>query len=109
MGQGISKVTKDELIQAISKRYQDATRSEKGRILDEFIKLTHYHRKHAIRVLNRERLVEERERFELVVGFTVKQYVRHFLQSGRLRIASVGKDFEQLCQITFNPWSDMDT
>jgi len=30
MGQGISKVTKDELIQAISKRYQDATRSEKG-------------------------------------------------------------------------------
>ena len=60
MGQGISKVTKDELIQAISKRYQDATRSEKGRILDEFIKLTHYHRKHAIRVLNRERPVEER-------------------------------------------------
>jgi len=40
MGQSISKVTEREIIKAISKRYRDATRSEKGRILDEFVKLT---------------------------------------------------------------------
>src|SRR5690606_16123290 len=42
-----------ELIEAIASRYHAATRVEKKTILDEFIKVTGYHRKHAIRSLKR--------------------------------------------------------
>ena len=38
-----------ELIEAIAGRYQTAGRIEKKKILDEFIKVTGFHRKHAIR------------------------------------------------------------
>ncbi|SUA50194.1 Uncharacterised protein [Oligella ureolytica] len=44
--------TRKELITALSKRYKSASRSDKSRILDEFIALTDYHRKHAIRILS---------------------------------------------------------
>ena len=43
--------TRRELIQAIAGRYHSAPRSEKKKILDEFIKVTGFHRKHAIRAL----------------------------------------------------------
>ena len=36
----------------LTERYQRSTPAERGRILDEFVALTGYHRKHAIRVLN---------------------------------------------------------
>ena len=42
-----------ELIQAIAERYHAAGRTQKKQILDEFIKVTGYHRKHAIRALRR--------------------------------------------------------
>lgn len=45
--------TKRELIEAISGRYHAAARIEKKKILDEFIKVTGFHRKHAIRALKR--------------------------------------------------------
>jgi hypothetical protein len=48
----ISTATRQELVQAISGRYRAVSADEKGRILDEFVALTGYHRKHAIRVLN---------------------------------------------------------
>ena len=41
-----------ELVAAVIERYQRSTLAERGRILDEFVALTGYHRKHAIRVLN---------------------------------------------------------
>ena len=41
-----------ELVAAVTERYQRSTQAERGRILDEFVALTGYHRKHAIRVLN---------------------------------------------------------
>ena len=43
--------TRKELIEAVGARYRDAATSEKGTILDEFVALTGYHRKHATRVL----------------------------------------------------------
>jgi hypothetical protein len=43
--------TRDELITAVSRRYGEAGRIERGRILDEFVAVTGYHRKHAMRVL----------------------------------------------------------
>jgi hypothetical protein len=47
----VSAQSKREYVQAIYQRYRRARRPEKQRILDEFCKVTTYHRKHAIRVL----------------------------------------------------------
>jgi hypothetical protein len=43
--------TRRELIGAIGQRYRSSSADERRRILDEFVRLTGYHRKHAIRVL----------------------------------------------------------
>jgi len=46
--------TRRELIEAVGERYRGSGRDEKHQILDEFLKVTGYNRKHAIRVLRRE-------------------------------------------------------
>ena len=43
--------TKAELVAAIGGRYRASSRTEKVKILDEFVAVTGYHRKHAIRLL----------------------------------------------------------
>lgn len=40
-----------ELLRAVAERYRLATRTQRKTILDEFVSVTGYHRKHAIRVL----------------------------------------------------------
>jgi hypothetical protein len=52
----ISMATRDELILAIADRYREAERAQKARILDEFVVITGYHRKHAMRLLRSGRL-----------------------------------------------------
>ena len=47
----VSMVTRDELVAATVERYGKGRRSQKGRILDEFVAITGFHRKHAMRVL----------------------------------------------------------
>jgi hypothetical protein len=50
--------TRAELVAAITARYRSSNRQERTRILDEFVAVTGYHRKHAIRLLRtRERRV----------------------------------------------------
>jgi hypothetical protein len=56
----VSAKTREELVQAVGERYRDAESRAKGRILDEFVQLTGFHRKHAIRVLNAESCVRTR-------------------------------------------------
>lgn len=51
MKKGLSMGTRKELTAAIRLRYQEASRADKGRILDEFVKTTGYHRKHALRLM----------------------------------------------------------
>ena len=51
--------TRRELIGAVTARYHAGTRSEKKDILDEFLKITGFHRKHAIRVLKKTRAIPE--------------------------------------------------
>ena len=51
MHEGISKQSIQELTAAVQKRYQWASKKDKTRILDEFVAMTGYHRKHAIRLL----------------------------------------------------------
>ena len=46
--------TRKELIEALRLRYRSAAFSDRVKILDEFVALTSYHRKHAIRVLRGE-------------------------------------------------------
>lgn len=71
--------TRKELIESIGARYREAGSSEKSAILDEFVAVTGYHRKHAIRVLGsraqaappprqpRHRLYDEAVRQALIV------------------------------------------
>jgi hypothetical protein len=47
----VSMATKAELVGAIGDRYRAGSRAERGKILDEFVAVTGYHRKHAIRLL----------------------------------------------------------
>jgi len=51
MARRISMATRTELVEAIIERYRSSCRADKQRILDEFVAVTGYHRKHAIRVL----------------------------------------------------------
>ena len=47
----VSMATKAELVAAIGDRYRAGARTERSKILDEFVAVTGYHRKHAIRLL----------------------------------------------------------
>src|SRR5512135_2109813 len=49
----VSMAMRDELLEAVGKRYRQGGRGEKTRILDEFAVVTGYHRKHAMRLLRR--------------------------------------------------------
>src|SRR3954453_11691625 len=55
MRRRLSMEARRELIEAVGERYRKAERTEKKQILDEFVELAGFHRKHAIRVLRRER------------------------------------------------------
>ncbi len=43
--------TRAELVEALGERYRKADRRSKGRVLDEFVAVTGFHRKHAMRLL----------------------------------------------------------
>jgi hypothetical protein len=49
----LSRATRRELKQAIGERYRAAARWARRQILDQFTRVTGYHRKHALRMLNR--------------------------------------------------------
>ena len=49
----ISGVTRTEVLRAIRNRYKSASKKDKSRMLDEFVALVGYHRKHAVRLLRR--------------------------------------------------------
>ena len=61
MGGGISKMAKQELVATIRDRYQQSSKKEKGRILDEFTAITGHHRKHGIRLLSQTVAEEDKQ------------------------------------------------
>ena len=50
MAKKVSAETRQDLLQAIRERYRAGTKDERVRILDEFVAVTGYHRKHVIRL-----------------------------------------------------------
>ena len=50
----LSMGTRDELVAAVGVRYRGASREEKGRILEEFVAVSGYCRKHSARLLHRD-------------------------------------------------------
>lgn len=56
----VSRTARRELVRAVAERYGASTKVEKARILDEFVAIAGYHRKHAIRLLTAG--VDTRER-----------------------------------------------
>lgn len=62
----ISMATRSELVGAIIDRYRSCSRLNKQQILDEFVAVTGYHRKHAIRVLGRRETKPPRDRRQAI-------------------------------------------
>jgi hypothetical protein len=62
MRRPVSSETRRELSDAIAERYRAADRRSKKAILDEFVKVTGYHRKHAIRIMNGKQVEGRRNR-----------------------------------------------
>ncbi|MDQ3257577.1 MAG: transposase [Acidobacteriota bacterium] len=60
MSRPIGLKTRRELTAAIVKRYEAAGRPGKKAILDEFVKVTGYHRKHAIRILSGKQTTQQK-------------------------------------------------
>ena len=61
MGTKMTHSARAELTNAVRRRYSAATGAEKRKILDEFIAVTGYHEKSAIRALNAEPTVKKRQ------------------------------------------------
>lgn len=58
----MTRVSLEELVDALRPRYLQASQQEKTRILDEFVAITGYHRKAAIRLLRKGRKRGSRDR-----------------------------------------------
>ena len=55
----VSMATREELVQAVRGRYGSARRPEKAQILNEFVAVTGFHRKHAMRLLRAQAVPED--------------------------------------------------
>jgi hypothetical protein len=51
MARRISMATRNELVTALAERYARSSKAERSVILDEFVAVSGYHPKHAIRLL----------------------------------------------------------
>jgi len=68
----VSKQARKELVDALHERYVQGSKTERGKILNEFTKVSGYHRKHAIRVLGTQ--AESAERIVVAVGSGKRVY-----------------------------------
>jgi len=83
----MSKRSRDEMVKRIHPRYLQANKAEKGRILNEFVTTTGYHRKHAIRLLKHgvsQRRRERRGRKRVYTGETVRALAKVWEVAGRI-------------------------
>jgi len=74
--------TRRELKEAIGQRYRAAGRWERRQILDEFTRVTGYHRKHALRVLNRPFVPQPRRPRKCIYDEAVRQGLALLWEAG---------------------------
>ena len=80
--------TRRELIDAVAARYRAAGRNQKKEILDEFVKVTGFHRKHAIRALKKSVRAERPE---------ARQRVRIYGEAVRAALTIVWEAADRIC------------
>jgi hypothetical protein len=103
----ISKQSRQELTDAIRKRYAGASKQGKSKILDEFVSLTGYHRKHAIRLLTsqeKESTTGARPCGQRIYDEAVKE-VLIIIWEASDRIC--GKRLEPSCRSLLSRWRKM--
>jgi hypothetical protein len=66
----VSMTTRKELIEAVSSRYREGSLKQRSAILDEFVAITGYHRKHAIRLLSKPAAEPQKRSPRAVYGST---------------------------------------
>ena len=88
MQRGLSRSAQRELVQALSRRYKVANRDEKGRMLDEFVKLTKFHRKYALWLL------AQREPMELM---PIREGRRIYDEAVREALTVVWEAADRIC------------
>jgi hypothetical protein len=69
----VSMATRKELIEAVGSRYREASRGQRGAILNEFVAVTGYHRKHAIRLLSKPAAAPQKRCPAVRYGAEVRQ------------------------------------
>jgi hypothetical protein len=69
----VSMATRRELIEAVSGRYRASTAGDRSAILDEFVAITGYHRKHAIRLLSKPAPEPQERCYRARYGADVRQ------------------------------------
>jgi len=68
--------TRRELVETVGVRYRASTVAERSAILDEFVSITGYHRKHAIRLLSAPFTAPEARRRSVRYGPAVREALR---------------------------------
>ena len=109
----ISVTTRKELIEAVGARYRSSPKSERKKILDEFVALTGCHRKHAIRTLSREPAGEHdivKDKILQVSAATIDRKLadtRSHIDGQRKRRRGVGAAIRRSIPVrTFSDWCD---
>jgi hypothetical protein len=78
----------DRYLRSLQKRYAKAGKKERGRILDEFVETTGYHRKHATEVLS--------GRFQRHARPLTRQRARTYTDADRQAVWQVSEWFDQI-------------
>lgn len=105
MARQLSMTTRRELTEAVGERYRRSGRNEKREILNEFVEVTGYHRKHAIRVLCRypPTLCTPKPRRCLPAGRKPPACFRAGATHPHIRVG-VCRDHQRVCQPSYvNP------
>jgi hypothetical protein len=94
MARRISMATRNELVTALAERYARSSKAERGVILDEFVAVSGYHRKHAIRLLRSG---------EKPTAAPVRRVRRRYGDAVREALIALWEASDQLCSKRLKP------
>ena len=103
----VSMPTRTELVAAIGERYRSADRASKGRVFDEFVAVTGFHRKHAMRLMRAGQAVTTANvRIERRI-YDERRHAPRLSCSGKRRIGCVASDCGRSFRSCWRRWSAM--